>query len=285
MKTMTRTEESTAMATTVVPTVLLAFELGERVWQLGFTTGLGQRPRIRQIPARAVGRVLDEIRRAKVHFHLPATAPVVSCYEAGREAFWLHRWLLAHAGSHHVIDSSSIEVNRRARRAKSDRLDLAGLLNLLARYQQGDRRGWRVVRVPSVAEEDGRHLHRTRETIQQERTRVINRLRALLTLTGMHKKVARDDLQRRISTRRLRSLQLGRPDDDRNEEQDASGHESVTHGRNATPVGGLVAKTPFWRPISGQKSFSPSRLIYPQEPTDFGPDDQVGLLLLRTPSG
>ena len=202
MKTMTRTEESTAMATTVVPTVLLAFELGERVWQLGFTTGLGQRPRIRQIPARAVGRVLDEIRRAKVHFHLPADAPVVSCYEAGREAFWLHRWLIAHAGSHHVIDSSSIEVNRRARRAKSDRLDLAGLLNLLARYQQGDRRGWRVVRVPSVAEEDGRHLHRTRETIQQERTRVINRLRGLLTTQGLALPIQSDFLTR-LETARL----------------------------------------------------------------------------------
>jgi hypothetical protein len=84
MMTMTRTGESTLAATTIGPTLLLAFELGERVWKLGFTTGLGQRPRIRQIPARAVGRVLEEIRRAKVRFHLPADAPVVSCYEAGQ---------------------------------------------------------------------------------------------------------------------------------------------------------------------------------------------------------
>jgi transposase len=86
--------------------------------------------------------------------------------------------------------------DRRARRAKSDRLDLAGLLNLLARYQQGDRRGWRVVRVPSVAEEDGRHLHRTRETIQQERTRVINRLRGLLTTQGLALPIQSDFLTR-----------------------------------------------------------------------------------------
>jgi transposase len=184
MMTMTRTEESTAVATAVAPTLLLAFELGERTWKLGFTTGLGQRPRIRQIAARATDRVLEEIARAKVRFRLPADAPVMSCYEAGREAFWLHRWLLAQAVTNHVIDSSSIEVNRRARRAKTDRLDLSGLLSLLARHQQGDRR-WRVVRVPSVAEEDARQLHRTRETIQQDRTRLINRLKGLMTTQGL----------------------------------------------------------------------------------------------------
>ena len=138
MMTMTRTEESTAVATKTVPTLLLAFELGERVWKLGFTTGLGQRPRLRQIPARATDRILEEIARAKVRFRLPTLTPVVSCYEAGREAFWLHRWLVAQRVSNHVIDSSSIEVNRRARRAKTDRLDLEGLLNLLTRHQHDD---------------------------------------------------------------------------------------------------------------------------------------------------
>jgi hypothetical protein len=89
---MTRTEESIAIATTPGPTLLLAFELGERVWKLGFTTGLRQRPRVRQIPARATDRVLEEIARARVRLRAPAGAPVVSCYEAGREAFCLHRW-------------------------------------------------------------------------------------------------------------------------------------------------------------------------------------------------
>jgi hypothetical protein len=101
---------------------LLAFELGERVWKLGFTTGLGQRPRLRQIPARATDRILEEIARAKVRFRLPTTTPVVSCYEAGREAFWLHRWLVAHGVSNHVIDSSSIEVNPGGTMICGDRL-------------------------------------------------------------------------------------------------------------------------------------------------------------------
>ena len=184
MMTMTRTEESTAVATAVTPTLLLAFELGERTWKLGFTPGLGQRPRIRQMSARATDRVLEEIARAKAQFKLPADVPVMSCYEAGREGFWLHRWLVAHAVTNHVIDSSSIEVNRRARRAKTDRLDLGGLLSLLARHHQGDQR-WRVVRVPSVSEEDARQLHRTRETIQQDRTRLINRLKGLMTTQGL----------------------------------------------------------------------------------------------------
>jgi transposase len=76
-----------------------------------------------------------------------------------------------------MVDSSSIEVNRRARRAKTDRLDLDGLLSLLVRYLEGDRRVWRVVRVPSVSEEDARHLHRTWETVQLDRNRLINRMK------------------------------------------------------------------------------------------------------------
>ena len=93
--------------------------------------------------------------------------------------------LVAQGVTNHVVDSSSIEVNRRARRTKSDRLDLGGLLTLLARYVAGDRRCWRVVRVPTDAEEDARHLHRTWEAVQQDRTRLINRLQGLLVTAGV----------------------------------------------------------------------------------------------------
>ena len=119
MDSMTRTSESSA-----TPVLLLAFELGERTWKLGFSVGAGQRPRVRQIPAGHVGSIVTEIARAKHRFGLPAEGPVCSCYEAGRDGFWLHRYLVAHAITNHVVDSSSIEVNRRARRAKTDRLDL-----------------------------------------------------------------------------------------------------------------------------------------------------------------
>ena len=201
MRTTTRTNESTAPATIITTTLLLAFELGERSWKLGFTTGFGQRPRIRQVPAGAVDRVLEEIARAQRRLKLPADTPVISCYEAGRDGFWLHRYLIAHGVINHVVDSSSIEVQRRARHAKTDRLDLAGLLNLLARYLAGDRRGWRVVRVPTVAEEDARQLHRMWETVQKDRTRLLCRLQGLLATHGV---------RLRITTTFLRQLEAVR---------------------------------------------------------------------------
>src|SRR5436190_18975781 len=113
MMTMTRTKESTAAPAYL----LLAFELSEQTWKLGLSVGRGERPRVRQIAAGAVDRLLEEIARAKVRFQLPVDATVVSCYEAGREGFWLHRYVVAHGVLNYVVDSSSIEVNRRARRA------------------------------------------------------------------------------------------------------------------------------------------------------------------------
>jgi len=202
MKPTTRVLESSAPALTTSINLLLAFELGERTWKLGFTTGLGQRPRLRQVPAGAVDRVLEEIARAKRRVKLPADTPVISCYEAGRDGFWLHRYLLAHGVTNHVVDSSSIEVNRRARRAKTDKLDLAGLLNLLARYLAGDQRAWRVVRVPRAAEEDARQRHRSWETLQQDRTRLRCRLQGLLITQGIRLTIT-DDFLSRLDAARL----------------------------------------------------------------------------------
>jgi|SRR6516165_2893942 len=107
---------------------------GNASGSLGARRGMGQRPRVRQGAAGAMDRVLEEIARAKRRLKLAPETAVVSCYEAGRDGFWIHRWLVAQGVTNYVVDSSSIEVNRRARRAKTDRLDLAGLLNLLARY-------------------------------------------------------------------------------------------------------------------------------------------------------
>jgi transposase len=152
--------------TTTEGTLFVAFELSEKTWKLGFTTGHGQKPRERTVPARQQERVLDEIAQAKRRLGLPATAPAVSCYEAGREGFWLHRFLQGHGITNHVVESSSIEVNRRRRRAKSDGLDVRKLLSMLMRYEQGERHVWQVVKVPSVEAEDQRHLHRDLETLK-----------------------------------------------------------------------------------------------------------------------
>jgi hypothetical protein len=112
-------------------TLYLAFELGWTSWNLAFTTGMAQKPRLRTIPARDLDGLRREIQRAKRRFSLPDTTPILSCYEAGRDGFWLHRYL-GKGGVHNlVVDAASIEVNRRARRAKSDRLDVAKLLTML----------------------------------------------------------------------------------------------------------------------------------------------------------
>src|SRR5262245_6290662 len=183
--TTTRSSETTA-------TLYLAFELGNGSWRLGFTTGPGQKARQRAVTARDGAAVLREIERAKSRVELIAEVRVVSCYEAGREGFWLHRFLLAHGIENRIIDSSSIEVKRRLRRAKTDRMDTDRLLGLLVRYESGERTAWSVVRVPSDAEEDARHLHRELLTAKRDRTRVTNRIGGLLANQGLEIELTKD---------------------------------------------------------------------------------------------
>lgn len=167
------------------PTLYLAFDLGNREWTLGLTTGFGQPPRERKIPARDLAVLAMEVTAAKRRFGLPAEARVCSCYEAGRDGFWLHRALTAQGIANVIVDAASIEINRRARRAKSDRLDVRKLLTMLLRYHGGERRVWHVVHVPSVLEEDRRQLHRELLTAKRDRTRLTNRLGGLLAGQGV----------------------------------------------------------------------------------------------------
>jgi transposase len=171
--------------TTPERVLFVAFELSEKTWKLGFTTGHGQKPRERSIAACNQARVLQEVAQAKKRFGLSETAPVVSCYEAGREGFWLHRFLQAQGITNHVVDSSSIEVNRRKRRAKSDGLDVRKLLSMLMRFHYGERDVWRGVNVPSIEAEDQRHLHRDLETLKQERASTTTRIKGLLSSQGI----------------------------------------------------------------------------------------------------
>lgn len=163
----------------------LAFELSNNKWKLGFTIGLGQKPRERVVLARDLPRVLEEISAAKQRFKLPDATRVVSCYEAGRDGFWLHRALVAVGVESLVVDSSSIEVNRRARRAKTDRLDLGKLVTMLIRYHSGETKVWSVVQVPEVKDEDQRQLHRELADLKTERTRETNRIKGLLIGQGI----------------------------------------------------------------------------------------------------
>jgi len=189
----TTTADGTDCTTGAV--LYLAFELSSTRWQLGFTVGVGQRPRRRTIEAGDVGALQRELALARKRFGLAQEARVVSCYEAGRDGFWLDRCLRSSGIDNRVVDSSSIEVNRRARRAKTDRLDLDKLLAMLIRYHNGEERVWRVVRVPSVAEEDGRQLHRELKTLRRARTRQINRIKGLLASQGVRAEIKHDFLE------------------------------------------------------------------------------------------
>ena len=163
----------------------MAFELGRKEWKLGFTTSMAQAPRERTLRAADLSALEKEIERARARFGLGRTAEVISCYEAGRDGFWLHRFLEAIGHANHVVDSSSIEVKRKAKRVKTDRIDLGGLLRLLIRFHSGERRVWSVVRVPSPEAEDARQLHRELITARRERTRTINRIKSLMATQGI----------------------------------------------------------------------------------------------------
>jgi transposase len=128
-----------------------------------------------------VVRALAEGRR---RLGLPAAAAVVSCYEAGRDGFWIHRALTELGVRNRVVDSASIEVNRRARRAKTDRLDALKLVRMLVRVCQGERRVWSEVRIPTVAQEAARHVSRERTGLRQEQTRLVNQMRGWLATWG-----------------------------------------------------------------------------------------------------
>ncbi len=166
------------------PTLFVAFELSQGTWKLALTSGLGVEPWLRTVRAGDLAGVAAALAAGRARFGLGASARVASCYEAGRDGFWVHRALAQLGVSNRVVDSASIEVNRRARRAKTDRLDALKLVTMLVRVCQGERRVWREVRVPSVAIEAARHVSRERTALVRERTRLINQQRGWLATLG-----------------------------------------------------------------------------------------------------
>jgi transposase len=167
------------------PVLYLAFKLSSNQWKMATTTARGQQARLVSVPAGDTARVLREIGRAKVRFGLPGDATVFSCYEAGPDGFWLDRFLRESGVNNLVVDSSSIEVNRRMRRAKADSLDAVSLVGLLVRYCEGETKVWSAVTVPSPDDEDQRHVHRELDRLRRERTTHTNRIRGLLAAVGI----------------------------------------------------------------------------------------------------
>jgi transposase len=135
--------------------------------------------------------------RTRVARQTQKCVEIVCCYEAGYDGFWLHRLLEAHGIHNYVIDPASLQVDRRARRAKTDRVDVERLLRSLMAYLRGEPKVWSVVRVPSVVEEDDRRLHRERGRLIGERIQHVNRIKGLLATHGIYdcQPLHRDRLQ------------------------------------------------------------------------------------------
>ena len=173
----------------------VSFELGWSQWKLAFCSAAADPARVRAIGARNMDALRQELVKAKERFGLPTDAPVYSCYEAGRDGFWLHRWLSAEGIDNVVVDSASIETPRRGRRAKNDRLDAVKLVSMLVRYQGGEKKVWKVVHVPSGEDEDRRQLHRDLLELKAERTQHSNRIKGLLAAVGLAVEVGPKFLQ------------------------------------------------------------------------------------------
>jgi transposase len=166
------------------PTLYVAFELGKKTWNLAMTSGFGVAPWVRSVASRDWRGVERALAQGRVRFGLPAAVAVVSCYEAGRDGFWIHRALEERGIRNRVVDSASIEVNRRARRAKTDRLDALKLVTMLVRVCYGEKKVWSEVHVPSVAAEAARQVSRERTALTQEQTRLTNQMRGWLATWG-----------------------------------------------------------------------------------------------------
>ncbi|MBC8752905.1 MULTISPECIES: IS110 family transposase [Paraburkholderia] len=165
----------------------ISFELGDKSWRL--TASDSRRgPSRYSVQGGDTAAVLDCVRRAKERCRLAPGAKVHSCYEAGRDGWWLHRWLTGQGIDNLVVDAASIEVNRRARRAKTDRLDGDKLLTMLRRHHAGER-VWSVLREPTPEQEDARRTHRELARLTQERVAHTNRIRSLLVLHNVRLQV------------------------------------------------------------------------------------------------
>ena len=162
----------------------VSFELGKKEWKLAMTSGFGMQPWLRTVVGGDLGAVERAIRSGRQRFGLPVTARVISCYEAGRDGFWIHRALRARDIENRVVDSASIEVNRRARRTKTDRIDALKLVMMLVRVCCGEQRVFAEVRVPSAEAEAARHRSRERSALVQERTRLRNQIGSWLATCG-----------------------------------------------------------------------------------------------------
>ncbi len=163
----------------------IAFELSRDEWKLGFSDSLARPVRIRNVKAGDFEQVVVEVQRAKKLFGLTDDAQLISCYEAGRDGFWIHRVLTRLGWKNHIIEPASVEVSRRSRRVKTDCVDVQKLVAVLIRKLGGEKFACSIIRVPTREDEAARNLHRELDVLTKERTSHINRIKGLLFCQGV----------------------------------------------------------------------------------------------------
>jgi transposase len=168
-------------------TIYVAIELSASSWLVAARLPGIKKARIDRLESGDTMGLLKIIAdlRSQGSTKLGMTADLACCFEAGRDGFWLHRWLTVNGVTAYVLEPTSILVNRRARRAKTDRLDAEGMLRVLANWLDGDRQVCSMVVVPTQEEEDAKRPHREREHLVQDKQRIENRIEALLFTQGI----------------------------------------------------------------------------------------------------
>jgi transposase len=182
----------------------VAIELSHATWLVAARLPHAEKPRLHRVAGGDTTALLTLLASLRTHTaaKLNRTIGIVCCFEAGRDGFWLHRLLTERGIDNYVLEPTSILVNRRARRAKTDRLDAEGMLRVLMAYLRGDRKACSMVRVPTPDEEDDKHPHREREYLVRERIRIENRIEALLFTQGVRERPSLRSWERDVAALR-----------------------------------------------------------------------------------
>ena len=167
-------------------TVHVAIELSVSSWLVAARLPRAKKLQLHRVEGGDGAALLGWIAelRSRAEAKLGESVELACCFEAGRDGFWLKRLLAAHGMTAYVLEPTSVLVNRRARRAKTDRLDAEGMLRVLVAWLGGDRQVCSMVQVPTPEEEDAKRPHREREHLVQEKQRIENRIEALLFCQG-----------------------------------------------------------------------------------------------------
>ncbi len=165
-------------------TLYMAFELSKKTWRVRSSSGGRKTSETTMVPGDEAGlsKIAD---RAKEKFGLTDDCRVVSCFEAGRDGFWPHRFLEEFGIRNIVVDAASMKVSRQGRRKKNDKIDVRQLLNDLVRFDRGDDDVWRIARVPGEQDEDDRRPHREIQRLKKERTQHRSRILSLFATQGV----------------------------------------------------------------------------------------------------